>query len=54
MRNPLTIKVEFHVVTAFILGLSLFYIIIVYKAMKDFESELARMEAERIEFVFDR
>lgn len=54
MRNLLTIKVEFYLGSAFILGVSLFYAIIIYKAVKDFENELERIELQRTELYFER
>ena len=54
MKNPLTFRIESWIGAIFILGLALYFSLIIFKAVKEFERELIRIEADRNELIFDR
>jgi len=54
MKNPLTSKIESWLAVSFILGLSIFFGLIIHKAVAEFEAELSVMESQRAELIFER
>lgn len=48
MKNPLTIQVETYLGCIFITGLTLFFILMIYGAVKDFEAETTILQSRQI------
>lgn len=54
MKNPLTFRIESWLGATFILGLSIYFGLLIFKSAKEFEHELIKIEAGRNELIFDR